>query len=75
MWVSYEGVAKDSVRVERNDVSLSEYLPVMRAFVVPSNNSPSNVYPEDEGTFIPRIIRNYSPTDITSLSEILENFL
>jgi hypothetical protein len=68
--VILHGKKEFSVRVERNNVSLSEYLPAVRAIVVPSNNPPSNVYPEEEGTFIPRIVRNYSPTDITSLSEM-----
>jgi hypothetical protein len=70
MLVSHESVAKVSIRVERNSVSLGEYLPAMRAIVVPSRNAPSNVYPEDDGNFNPLIVRNYSPTDITSRSEI-----
>jgi len=56
-------------------VSLGEYLPAIQAIVVPSKSSPLNVYSEEGGTFIPRIVIIYSPTDITSCSEILKTFL
>jgi len=56
-------------------VSLGEYVPVIRAIIVLSKNSPLNVHSEDEGTFIPRIVRIHSPTGITSRSEILSTFL
>ena len=52
-------------------MSLSDYVPAIRAIIVLSKNSPLNVHSEDEGTFIPRIVRIYSPTGITSRAEVI----